>query len=177
MLGGHGVEQGRVVYFAGENPDDIRMRLIGANVDLDTRISLIPGIFDIEALRERLVEEITRVGPIDLVVIDTSAAYFLGEDENSNPQMGAHARMLRKLTTLPGGPCVLVLCHPRPSASCLFAYSTGRHGGVWIGYRGRDLKAKRWRVHLREAFALVGCPGPRRTEHACPRPVIHVRPH
>jgi hypothetical protein len=112
MLGGHEVEQGSVVYFAGENPDDIRMRLIGANVDLDTRISVIPGIFDIEALRERLVEEITRVGPIDLVVIDTSAAYFLGEDENSNPQMGAHARMLRKLTTLPGGPCVLVLCHP-----------------------------------------------------------------
>ena len=26
--------------------------------------------------------------------------------------MGAHARLLRTLTTLPGGPCVLVLCHP-----------------------------------------------------------------
>ena len=26
--------------------------------------------------------------------------------------MGDHARMLRKLTEMPGGPCVLVLCHP-----------------------------------------------------------------
>jgi hypothetical protein len=26
--------------------------------------------------------------------------------------MGQHARMLRRLTELPGGPCVLVLCHP-----------------------------------------------------------------
>jgi hypothetical protein len=26
--------------------------------------------------------------------------------------MGAHARMLRRLTELPGAPCVLVLCHP-----------------------------------------------------------------
>src|SRR5262249_4621052 len=49
---------------------------------------------------------------IDLIFVDTSAAYFLGADEISNTQMGAHARMLRSLTTLPGGPCVVPLCHP-----------------------------------------------------------------
>jgi hypothetical protein len=53
-----------------------------------------------------------RLGGVDLIIVDTSAAYFNGKDELSNTEMGAHARMLRTLTTLPGGPCVLVLCHP-----------------------------------------------------------------
>jgi hypothetical protein len=51
-------------------------------------------------------------GEASLVIIDTSAAYFLGNEELSNTQMGAYARTLRRLTTLPGKPCVLVLCHP-----------------------------------------------------------------
>jgi len=52
------------------------------------------------------------VGPLDLVIVDTSAAYFLGADEISNTEMGKHARMLRALTGLPGSPYVLVLRHP-----------------------------------------------------------------
>ncbi len=113
MLGSHLIEHGRVVYFAGENPDDVRMRLIGMGVDpAATRISVIAGVFDIAAMFNRLAEEIGRLGPVDLIIIDTSAAYFLGDDEISNTQMGDHARMLRKLTEMPGGPCVLVLCHP-----------------------------------------------------------------
>jgi AAA domain len=112
MLGTHLVEQGRVVYFAGENPDDVRMRLIGAKADLDARISFIAGVFDIGAMQDRLASEIERFGKVDLIVVDTSAAYFLGNEELSNTQMGAHARMLRRLTAMPGGPCVLVLCHP-----------------------------------------------------------------
>ena len=46
------------------------------------------------------------------MIVDTSAAYFLGNEELSNTQMGSYARVLRKLTTLPGHPCVVVLCHP-----------------------------------------------------------------
>jgi hypothetical protein len=114
---GHAVEKGRVVYFVGENPDDVRCRVIGANSersdnpDLD-RIFYIEGVFDIAGLREKLVEAIDKLGGVDLVIVDTSAAYFLQDDENSNPQIGGHARMLRALTTLPGDPCVFVLCHP-----------------------------------------------------------------
>jgi DNA-binding MarR family transcriptional regulator len=116
-FGSHAVEKGRVVYFVGENPDDVRCRLIGANAErsddanLD-RIHYIAGVFDIAGLHEQLVAAIDKLGGVDLVLVDTSAAYFLKDDENSNPQMGAHARVLRTLTTLPGGPCVLVLCHP-----------------------------------------------------------------
>jgi hypothetical protein len=37
-------------------------------------------------------------GPFDLVTIDTSAAYFPGDDENKNTQLGDHAREMRKFT-------------------------------------------------------------------------------
>jgi hypothetical protein len=114
-LGKHGTEKGQIVYFAGENPDDLRMRVLGDEhlyKDDKARISFIPGTFSIEAMRARIEIEIKQLGGVDLVIVDTSAAYFNGKDELSNTEMGAHARMLRTLTTLPGGPCVLVLCHP-----------------------------------------------------------------
>jgi AAA domain len=116
-LGGHLVEKGRVIYFVGENPDDVRMRVIGSDSKRSDdpskdRISFIPGTFNIGELAHELAVEVDKRGGVDLVIIDTSAAYFLGQDEISNTQMGAHARMLRCLTKLPGGPCVLVLCHP-----------------------------------------------------------------
>jgi hypothetical protein len=116
-FGGHAAEKGRVIYFVGENPDDVRCRVIGADSQRSDdpeqdRIHYIEGVFDIAALSEQLIAAIDKLGGVDLVIIDTSAAYFLGDDEISNPQMGEHARMLRSLTKLRGAPCVLVLCHP-----------------------------------------------------------------
>jgi hypothetical protein len=114
-LGKHAAEKGQVVYFAGENPDDLRMRVLGDTAlyeDDAARIWFIPGTFSIEAMPAKIDAEIKRLGGVDFVIIDTSAAYFNGKDEISNTEMGAHARMLRTLTTLPGGPCVFVLCHP-----------------------------------------------------------------
>ena len=49
--------------------------------------------------------------------VDTSATFFELENENDNAQMAAHARLMRSLTTLPGGPVVLVACHPTKSAA------------------------------------------------------------
>jgi AAA domain-containing protein len=117
VLKRHRVEKGRVLYFVGENPDDVRMRVMGAdalrddNPELDD-IWFIPGVFNIDGMTHVLSENFKRQGEVSLIIIDTSAAYFLGNEELSNTQMGNYARMLRKLTTLPGGPCVLVLCHP-----------------------------------------------------------------
>jgi hypothetical protein len=114
-LGRHAAEKGGIVYFAGENPDDLRMRVLGDEAlcnDDNARIWFIPGTFSIEAMREKIEAEMQRLGGVDLVIVDTSAAYFNGKDELSNTEMGAHARLLRTLTTLPGAPCVLVLCHP-----------------------------------------------------------------
>jgi AAA domain len=62
-LGRHGAEKGQVVYFAGENPDDLRMRVLGdENLynDDTARISFIPGTFSIEAMRARIEAEMTR---------------------------------------------------------------------------------------------------------------------
>lgn len=45
--------------------------------------------------------------------MDTSAAYFPGDEENSNVQLGNHARNMREcLIGLPGGPTVIVTTHP-----------------------------------------------------------------
>jgi AAA domain len=116
-LGGHRVEKGQVVYFVGENPDDVRMRVIGADAKraddpASDQISFIPGVFNIGQMFATLEIDLRKRGEFSLIIVDTSAAYFLGNEELSNTQMGEHARMLRRLTTLPGGPCVLVLCHP-----------------------------------------------------------------
>jgi len=116
-FGPHAVEKGKVLYFVGENPDDVRCRIIGDDSTRSDdpepdRIYFIPGVFDIAGLRAEIIAMTDQIGGVDLVIVDTSAAYFLKDDENSNPQIGAHARMLRSLTKLPGNPCVLTLCHP-----------------------------------------------------------------
>ena len=122
MVGEHRVSKGRVLYFVGENADDIRMRVIGAQAkrqEADAtddpskdNLYFIVGVFNIGEMLAHIRAETKRIGDFDLIVVDTSAAYFLGNEELSNTQMGAHARMLRMLTELQGGPCVLVLCHP-----------------------------------------------------------------
>ena len=72
----------------------------------------------------------TKLGGVDLVEVDTSATYFDQDDENDNVQMGGHARMLRKLTTLSGSPVVLIACHPTKHATndCMLP----RGGGAFI---------------------------------------------
>lgn len=120
-LGEHEIGKGRVLYLAGENPEDIRMRLMAMSdqlkFDIETlELSFIEGTFSIPNFFERIKSEITTQGEVSLVVVDTSAAYFTGDEENNNPQMGEHARTLRRLTTLPGRPCVIVCCHPTKNA-------------------------------------------------------------
>ena len=121
-IGNIEVTKGRVLYFAGENPDDVRMRWIAmaqnCDFDVDTiPVGFIPGTFKISQTRGSRCKEIKDPRRRFVVIVDTSAAYFEGDDENHNVQAGAHARQLRSLVNLPGGPCVLVLCHPVKNAS------------------------------------------------------------
>jgi AAA domain len=116
-IGEYQVERGRVLYLAGENPDDVRMRWLAMadamDFDIDTiEVHFLPGVYKLSEIGSRIRAEVEQIGPIDFLIVDTSAAYFEGEDENSNTQMGLHARRLRELVKLPGGPCVLVACHP-----------------------------------------------------------------
>ncbi len=121
-VGGRSIERGRVVYLAGENADDVRMRWLamaehmGFDAD-ESDVWFVDGVVDVEAMAAELRTMARNLGGVSLVVVDTSAAYNAANDENNNVEMGAHARRLRALTTLPGGPTVLVLCHPVKNAT------------------------------------------------------------
>lgn len=118
---GREIEKGRVVYLAGENPDDVTMRWIGmaheTGFDLEEMdVYFIRDRFSVPEALEAIREQVQELGGADLIVVDTSAAYFHGTDENGNTELGKHARDLRALTTLPGRPCVMVACHPTKNA-------------------------------------------------------------
>jgi hypothetical protein len=121
-IDGRETTPGRVLYFAGENPDDVRMRWLGMaehlgfNAD-NIRVRFIPGAYKLSEIAARIRQEVEHLGGAELIVVDTSAAFFDAADENDNKQMGDYARSLRSLTTLQGGPTVLVLCHPVKNAS------------------------------------------------------------
>lgn len=122
-LAGRDVEKGAVVYFAGENPTDVQMRWLGQMQEMGinpdaTNVHFIEGVVPLSQVSDSISAEITKKGlQPALVVVDTCAAYFEGDDDNNNVQMGGYARLLRDLTKLPGGPAVLILAHPTKRAS------------------------------------------------------------
>jgi hypothetical protein len=145
-IGNIPVEKGKVLYLAGENPDDHRMRWIGLSQEMgfndqEIEVHFIPGVFKISQMRSRIMEEMKRIGDFALIVIDTSAAYFEGDESNSNSQMAAHARMLRSLCEAPGGPCVAIACHPIKNAADdnLLPYG----GGAFLNEVDGNLIAKK----------------------------------
>ena len=126
---GRDLTRGSVLVLAGENPDDYTMHLAATAQDLGIdgadlsrpqpagALYIVPGTFDviyeIDALHIWLK---TWSGELVAVFVDTSAAFYLGDDENDNVAMRRHASALRELTTLPGRPTVFVLAHPTKNA-------------------------------------------------------------
>jgi hypothetical protein len=132
---GHDVEKGNVCYLVGENPDDVRARFLVAaeayGLPIVEAMDFIPQVFDIEEKFPFIESRAKEVGGYTAVIVDTSAAYFQGDEENSNTQLGHYARQaLRPLTTLQGKPTVIVPCHPikNPSRDTLLP----RGGGAYI---------------------------------------------
>jgi len=68
-------------------------------------------------MQDHIRSEIKQIGDVSLIIVDSSAAYFEGDEENDNKQNGDHARRLRALTAMPGEPCVIAACHPVKNAS------------------------------------------------------------
>jgi hypothetical protein len=119
-IGDREVEKGRVLMFAGENADDVRARWIALahymDFDIETvDVHFVPGRFKIADLIEKIRAEMEALGGCALLIIDTSAAYFQGDNENDNVQLGQHASNMRELH-IPGGPCTLINCHPSKNA-------------------------------------------------------------
>ncbi len=131
------VEQGRVAFFAGENADDVRARAIMAaevvNVDLaNAELHFYDRPFDIVGCHQDIEREIKRIGGCDLIIVDTLAAFFQGDEENSNTELGGFARDLRgSLCTLPGKPAVIVCAHPVKNAASKSAL-VPRGGGAFL---------------------------------------------
>ena len=119
---GREVKAGTVLLLAGENPDDIRARFLvladayGFKAE-DLKMRFVAGVIDIAARMPEIRAEAEKINDLVLVIVDTGAAYFPGDESNSNSQQGAYARLLRQLTFLPGKPAVLVNCHPVKNAS------------------------------------------------------------
>jgi hypothetical protein len=124
IFAGRETKKTRVLYAAAENPDDVRMRWIALaqhmNFDIDTiEVYFTKDRFKISQMKAKLRAEAERIGgEFGLVIIDTSPAFFEGDDENSRTQMGAHGSLLRTLIdVIPGGPAVIANCHPVKNAT------------------------------------------------------------
>lgn len=121
---GHQTKKARVLYAAAENPDDVRMRWIALAEQMGFDINTIEVYFTKDRFKISQMTAQLRLaaeacgGEFGLVIIDTSPAFFEGDDENNRSQMGSHARLLRNLIdVIPGGPTVLALCHPTKHAT------------------------------------------------------------
>lgn len=116
------VEAGDVLFMAGENPDDVRARVIATmefhGIDPQScRLHFIAGTFSIRGDMDRLREEAAKLPNLILVVIDTFAAYFDGDDENSNAQALDFARLVRKIAAFDAKPAVIMPAHPVKNAT------------------------------------------------------------
>jgi len=114
------IDKGKVLFLAGENPDDVRMRWIKLLDDMkvnadEVNVFFVPRSFALskQGLRDQIMKASEANGPFALIIVDTSAAFFEGDDENINTQMMAHAKRLRGLIDLiAGNPTVIVTSHP-----------------------------------------------------------------
>ena len=121
------VQGGNVLMLLGENAENSRLMLIAAaqHLDLSTsNVEIVSTAAPLEGILEDVIAGCRR-DDYALVVVDSSAAYYSGGDENDNVQAGEHARTLRRLTSLPGRPAVLVCCHPTKAAERENMYPRG----------------------------------------------------
>lgn len=121
-LGNLETTRGNVIFLAGENPDDLCGRMHAAchiyKLDASRMPHVLPYNFPLTAEEAvRLREDIDELDlhPV-MIIADTAAAYFPGEDDNSNVQMGEYGRTWRTLTRCKGNPAVVVLSHPVKNA-------------------------------------------------------------
>ena len=165
---GREVHHGRVAYVACENPDDIRMRLkIAAfllNVDLDA-IGDDLVIHDRRSKPEAVHAELEKLAGeklFALVIVDTLAAFFDGDNINDNVQGGQFMRRLHPLTQIAGLPSVIVAAHPVKNASeeALVPYGGGailsESVAVFLGLRATAAPRCERLEELREEAAAAG---------------------
>jgi hypothetical protein len=143
-LGKRQVEKCRILYLAGENPDNVMARwismsdVLGFNADT-IDVHFVDGVISISERLDQVKAEAEAIGDFGAVIVDTAAAYFEGDAENDNVQLGNYARLLRKLIDLRGEPGVIVGCHPTKNGEVLMP----RGGGAFINEMDGNLTCKK----------------------------------
>lgn len=115
--------QSRVVFFAGENPDNVRYQLYGMCAELginpgDLDIKWHDGVFSIEDALSAVKAELATHSDLGLCIFDSLQAFFEGDDDNQNAEMLRLAVSFRELTEgHPNKPSGLIIAHPVKKAS------------------------------------------------------------
>ena len=117
------VTRGNVLILCGENQDGFRLRMLATMNSLGITLDDVRGRIWVLAqstglcyLLEQIKKDAEAMGELTMVLVDTSVAFFGGDNENDNQQAYSHARDLRELSMLPGKPSVVVNCHPAAGA-------------------------------------------------------------
>ena len=110
-----------VLFCSGENPDDLKMRILG-HLNENPKLQgsgrhYIEGVFDLEQSFTSIKEKAASIPDLGLIIIDTKQAFQTIENDNDNAENLRFASACRKLTFLPSRPAVVVLCHPIKNAS------------------------------------------------------------
>lgn len=120
---GRKCKQGKVAFFAGENPDNVKTQFYAmcAELGIDHRTVPIiwhPGVFTISEAREKIKAALAQHTDLAFCAYDSLQAYFAGDDDSQNMQMLDAALDFRSLTEdHPGRPVGLILAHPVKNAS------------------------------------------------------------
>jgi hypothetical protein len=182
---GQEVTQGRVAYLACENSDDIRMRFMIAakhwGIDL-TELDRMIEVLDHREKPEEVCAALNRLAqaePFTLIIVDTLAAFFDGQDFNDAKQAGDFMRRLRPATQIKGLPAVVVAAHPVKNAADdnLVPYGSGAilnevDGNLSLSKVNGGLVRLHWHGKLR---GLEFAPLPFRIETACSPDVLDVK--
>lgn len=116
-------ESGHVLFMAGENPEDFKLRLKGTIqalgiplADIAKRVTVMPFVDKLVSFHDEILAYSARQ-PLAAIFVDTNTAYFSYMEENANVDNAAQAKDLRRLVKCNGAPAVIPLCHPVKNAA------------------------------------------------------------
>jgi hypothetical protein len=151
---------GRVLYLAGENYTDVQIRWVstlremGIPEDEYLPIAWARGTYNLDEWMGETKRWAEDYGPTSLVIVDTQAAYYPGDNENDNVQQSAFAERLRNFCSFSGRPAVVALSHPGKNSQRLVP----RGGGAFMNSVDGNLTIRRrsddpyTRLHWAEKF-------------------------
>ncbi|MEI7464296.1 MAG: AAA family ATPase [Burkholderiales bacterium] len=84
----------------------------------------------LDAMVARVEELADRIGGLDVIMVDSKAAYSPADDENDNVQAATDAATCRAFTRVSGKPAVIIICHPPKGARGMALEPRG--GGAFI---------------------------------------------